>query len=43
MHIPIIPVLYADPQTAPCRRCVRCGGQRYAPGYHCLRCERGRL
>ena len=43
MHIPIVPVLYTDPQTAAHCRCDRCGGERYAPGYRCLRFERGRL
>ncbi len=34
-------VLYRDPQSvAPACCCRRCGGERYAPGRRCLRCER---
>ena len=37
----IEPVLYLDPQqAAPACLCRRCGGERYAPGLGCLRCER---
>ena len=36
-------VLFVDPQAVPpvCR-CRCCGGERYAPGRRCLRCERRR-
>ena len=41
MYIRIEYTLYFDPQAAPhSDHCPRCGGHRYAPGYHCLRCER---
>lgn len=44
MHVQIDPVLYTDPQQAiPASFCPRCGGERYAPGEHCLRCERSGL
>ena len=33
-------ILYFDPQQAVCRSCGRCGGAVYAPGYHCIRCQR---
>ena len=37
----IEPVLYIDLQAAiPAFYCPVCGGARYAPGEHCLRCER---
>ena len=37
----IEPTLYLDPQAAPIASfCPRCGGARYAPGEHCIRCER---
>ena len=37
----IEPMLYIDPQTRkPVCFCSRCGGERYAPGLVCLRCER---
>ena len=37
----IEPTLYIDPQTEkPACFCRRCGGERYAPGLVCLRCER---
>ena len=39
--MPIEPILYTDPQAAvPGCFCPVCGGERYAPGFHCLRCER---
>ena len=39
--IPMIePVLYVDVQRAAACRCRVCGGERYAPGFVCLRCER---
>lgn len=37
----IEPVLYVDLQAVPTAAvCEICGGERYAPGFHCLRCER---
>ena len=34
-------VLYTDPQAViPAAYCPACGGELYAPGLHCLRCER---
>ena len=34
--------LYADPQTLPpADFCPYCGGERYLPGLHCIRCEGG--
>ena len=34
-------VLYIDPQAAvPAGFCPVCGGELYAPGLVCLRCER---
>lgn len=34
-------VLYIDPQQERLFDfCPVCGGERYAPGFHCLRCER---
>lgn len=40
--IPLIePTLFIDPQREiPASICHICGGARYAPGEHCLRCER---
>lgn len=40
--IPLIePMLYIDPQQeAPGCFCPECGGERYAPTFTCLRCER---
>ena len=39
-HI-IEPMLYVDEQSlAPAAFCQVCGGERYAPGLICLRCER---
>ena len=36
-------ILFPDPQAVrPLCFCRRCGGERYAPGRHCLRCERRR-
>ena len=36
--------LFIDPQTLPpAAFCPCCGGERYAPGLHCLRCEGGWL
>lgn len=41
MPVLIEPMLYGDPQGArPACFCPRCGGERYAPGLGCLRCER---
>ena len=41
MTIMIEPMLYIDPQAAkPLSRCPVCGGERYAPGENCIRCER---
>jgi hypothetical protein len=40
----IEPMLYTDIQSeVPKSLCPVCGGARYAPGEHCLRCERGKL
>ena len=40
----IEPMLYTDIQSeVPKSLCPVCGGARYAPGEHCLRCERGRV
>lgn len=37
----IEPVLFHDPQREPSAcLCPVCGGERYAPGLVCLRCER---
>ncbi len=37
----IQPTLFWDPQAqVPASLCPRCGGARYAPGEHCIRCER---
>lgn len=40
--IPLIePTLFIDPQAeVPASYCPVCGGARYAPGEHCIRCER---
>lgn len=36
--------LFLDPQQQrDFYFCPVCGGERYAPGYHCLRCERDGL
>lgn len=36
--------LYWDPQQeTDLDFCPVCGGERYAPGYHCPRCERDGL
>lgn len=45
MVIPLIePTLFLDPQAqVPASYCPRCGGARYAPGEHCIRCERGQV
>ena len=41
MNPSIESVLYTDPQAAaPACFCPVCGGERYAPGLVCLRCER---
>ena len=33
--------LFFDPQAAiPADFCPVCGSERYAPGLHCIRCER---
>ena len=40
----IEPMLYIDPQVEkPACFCPVCGGERYAPGFACLRCERRAL
>ena len=40
----IEPMLYTEIQSdIPKSRCPVCGGARYAPGEHCIRCERGKL
>lgn len=40
----IEPMLYTDIQSeVPKSVCPVCGGVRYAPGEHCLRCERGKV
>ena len=37
----IRPMLWTDPQAEKPRCfCPVCGGERYAPGCRCLRCER---
>ncbi len=37
----IIPMLFTDPQAQiPAALCPVCGGELYAPGGSCLRCER---
>ncbi len=37
----IEPTLYIDPQAQiPAGSCPRCGGEVYAPGCVCLRCQR---
>ena len=33
-------VLLTDPQRRREKRCTRCGGCVYPPGYRCIRCER---
>lgn len=36
--------LFYDPQAAvPAEFCLECGCECYAPGLHCLRCERRQL
>ncbi len=41
MYIQIDYTLFYDPQAAmPASFCLACGCERYAPGLHCLRCER---
>jgi len=41
MYIEFAYTLFSDPQEAvPAEFCLRCGCERYAPGLHCLRCER---
>lgn len=41
MNLPIEPMLYIDIQREqPVSFCPVCGGERYVPGEHCLRCER---
>lgn len=41
MYVAIEPTLYLDPQAAvPASFCPICGGERYAPGENCLRCQR---
>ena len=40
----IEPMLYIDLQSrVPACYCEICGAERYAPGLHCLRCERRAL
>ena len=41
MYIQIEYTLFYDPQAVmPAQFCRVCGCERYAPGLHCLRCER---
>ena len=41
MYIQLEYTLFYDPQAAmPADYCKACGCERYAPGLHCLRCER---
>ena len=41
MYIQIEYTLFYDPQAAmPADFCIACGCERYAPGLHCLHCER---
>ena len=40
MQMNIEPTLYTDPQAAAAKRCAKCGGAVYPPGFFCLRCER---
>ena len=41
MKIQIEPVLFLDEQQQRLWDiCALCGGVRYAPSFHCLRCER---
>lgn len=41
MSVPIEQMLYIDPQNRkPAGFCPVCGGELYAPGCNCLRCER---
>ena len=42
MCLPIVPVLYIDPQQLPSQPCPRCGRECFGPNYVCLRCERSR-
>lgn len=43
MYIECPYTLFFDPQAAmPADFCLACGCERYAPGLHCLRCERMR-
>ena len=44
MKISIEPVLFTDVQAQkPAAFCPRCGGELYAPGLVCSRCERDGL
>ena len=44
MYIQLEYTLFYDPQAAmPAEYCKTCGCERYAPGLHCLRCERREL
>ena len=41
MYIEFPYTLFYDPQAAcPAEECECCGCECYAPGLHCLRCER---
>ena len=41
MYIQLEYTLFYDPQTVvPAEFCIACGCERYAPGLHCLHCER---
>ncbi len=43
MYIQFQYTLFYDPQAEiPAEYCRECGCERYAPGLHCLRCERRR-
>lgn len=41
MNTEFLSTLFYDPQAAvPARFCEVCGCECYAPGLHCIRCER---
>ena len=41
MYVEFPYILFADPQAVvPAGFCEACGCELYAPGLHCLRCER---
>lgn len=44
MYVEFPYTLFADPQdVVPAAFCLECGCECYAPGLHCLRCERRNL